>query len=122
MVKALSLKGNKKPICQLGRHRQMGYEIIAMSKVPFVGNYTKDGGRYYSENSNTKLIVGHRKDTTTKTKDFILFVGRNHTRPQFFSSLFPTKTENIYKADFQGIDYEVTLSGGCLSIAERLKK
>ena len=51
-----------------------------MTKLDFVGDYTKDGGRYYSEESKTKLIVGHRKDTTTKTKDFILFVGENKTR------------------------------------------
>jgi len=90
-----------------------------MTKLDFVGNYTKDGGRYYSEQSKTKLIVGHRKDTTTKTKEFILFLTGDRARPQFFSSLFPTTTENIFKADYQGINYKVVLEGGNLSISEK---
>ena len=90
-----------------------------MTKLDFVGDYTKDGGRYYSDQSNTKLIVGKRKDVTTKTREFILFVTGNRTRPQFFSSLFPTQTENVFKADYQGINYDVCLDNGKLSISER---
>jgi hypothetical protein len=110
----------KNPLDCFGRHKvQWVLKKLLMTKLGFVGNYTKDGGRYYSEESKTKLIVGHRKDTTTKTKDFILFVTGDRTRPQFFSSLFPTTTENIFKADYQGINYEVELSGGNLTISER---
>ena len=90
-----------------------------MTKISFVGEYTKYGGKYYSEKSDTKLIVGHRKNPTNKTRDFILFVGRTHSRPQFFSSLFPTKTQNLFYADHQGVDYSITLSEGNLQIKER---
>ena len=90
-----------------------------MTKISFVGDYTKYGSKYYSQESDTKLIVGHRKNPTNKTRDFILFVGRNHSRPQFFSSLFPTKSPNVFYADYQGIDYTITLCEGNLQITEK---
>ena len=90
-----------------------------MLKLNFVGDYTKYGSRYYSEQSNTKLIIGKRKQVTNKTREFILFVTGSKTRPQFFSSLFPTQTENVFKADYQGINYDICLNSGKLSIAKR---
>ena len=79
------------------------------------GNYTRVKNRYVSE-KGIKLILSNRKNTdSTKPDKFILFQVGDSNQRNYFSSLF-RKTETEYRADYNGIQYEVSISDGSITI------
>ena len=87
----------------------------------FAGNYKRVGNSYIKKQTIgvLKMIIGHRKQAKKpKPKDFILFTN-GISRPQYWSSLYPTSTCSIFEAEYQGTFYLVEVNEKSIDVIER---
>jgi len=98
-----------------------------MAKISdFRGIYKKQGNSFVRsfDDQVLKMIIAHRKgenSTASKPKDFILF-SNGRSRPQYWSSLYPTDAGNIYSAEYAGTYFDVEVSADGLTVKERSSK
>jgi len=70
------------------------------------GSYKMQGSTLVSP--ERKLLISKRKKTTRRkrTQYLLLQIEKAYT---YVSSLYPTKKENKYKLDYQGVNYLLTV-------------
>jgi len=68
------------------------------------GQWTKQGSEYQNPEQPFTLIMAHRKHHRgNKTLQYLLIKEGNNTR--YLSGLYPTKTEGVFRLDYNGKDY-----------------
>jgi hypothetical protein len=80
------------------------------------GTYTKNLNSYFSDNGLRYLIATRKNTSPSKPKNYLL--AKVDSRGYYISSLYPTQTENLYKAEYQGQRFEVFFDDHCMTVKQ----
>jgi len=90
-----------------------------MTNLPdFSGQYQRQGKDFVSSNGTT-LAVLDRTPTPTKTPNYIVFAGPNSSKRLYWSSMYPTKATNVFRADYAGKKYLIEFDADSLNVKIR---
>jgi len=81
----------------------------------FEGQYARSKGVYSSDRGVSFIYSERRSTKPTKPKAFLLYKEPTKSKRHYFSGLYP-KGGNIYKADYRGVEYTVSITSDCLTI------